>query len=1343
MPTTLFRFTLIATAIFLGGWLGLKMIVPPGYASPLWPPTGIALAALLLWGKRYWPALLIGAIGNELLAGFQINGAINGAVLVSTGVIAVGFTLQALTACWLSERFLGRGLPRLDGIKQTLLFFVLTGPLACLIAASLGVWSIVAVGILPPSQASEAWLNWWIGDSLGVTVISPLVLCLCAKPRQLWAKRLVTVSLPLLATLLALAVIFLQVYSAEKARIQMAFDSQALALDRLLTGIANNALVGTLSVSDLFKASNKVSRHQFGIFTQSLREKHPEIQAVEWLPRIPYAMLDKFEQAVRDEGYSNFRVTERDSDGKLRPAGKREEYFPITFIAPMRGNERAFGYDSIDNPFSLEAKMLAKTLGKPTASQRMTLIQSEDTAYAVLLSVPIYDNSFETINPQLDGFVSSVILPARLVEMAMQELDNKAFSLRLEDLSAPAKVTELYNKPSSDRLNSSYGLIPWQHEFQFCDRTWKITMDADNAFLAHHGSSLPMLTLVGGLCFSSLLSIFLLTISGRTAQIEKLIEARTAELKASEKHVRESETHLRTLVESQPECIKLLDHNGRLLQMNRAGLDMIEAESLQQVQGLQFSTLLLPAYRPAFNAMQEQVFAGESITLEFEINSLKGRLRWLDTHSVPMRDSEGKIIALLGLNRDITERKRAEDGLKLAARVFGEAHEGILITDAEGNIIDVNPTFTDITGYGRDEVIGKNPRLLQSDKHNQEFYRDMWQQLLANRHWQGEIWNRKKNGEFFAELLTISGLCDEQGQIIYYVGLFSDITHSKQQQHMLELLAHYDPLTSLPNRTLYADRLLQSIARSKRDNTLLAICFLDLDGFKPVNDQFGHNAGDQILIEVAERIRNSLREEDTVSRHGGDEFALLLSKLQSVEQCEQAISRIHQAINEPYYIDDETIIIGVSSGITIYPLDMADPDTLLRHADQAMYQAKLAGKNRYHLFDAGQDQEAMSRNKQARDIEAAMQDSQFCLYYQPKVNLKTGRVTGAEALIRWLHPQQGMIPPLKFLPVIAGSELEIQLGNWVIAEAWEQVGIWHRQGLQLEVSVNISAYHLLWSGFFTKLEATLAGSLQIPSHFLQLEILESTALDDLAAVNRVVKACRDGLGVRTALDDFGTGYSSLNHLRHLPVDSVKIDQSFVRDMLDDPDDCSIVESVISLSQAFRREVVAEGVESAEQGSVLLMMGCYLAQGYAIAKPMPGSDIAAWVNNYRPYPIWTVYANTELNTEQTNIAIRRIDAEHWLERVRLCLASAPDIKPVWPGMDVKNCYFGRWLKRANLHQQYNRHWLAQINELHAEMFRHGNDIKQMFLNGEVEAARSGFEELQAQQQKLDRCLCDYA
>ena len=1347
MQATVFRIISLAMLIFLGGWLGSTIILPPAYASPLWPPAGLSLAVLLIWGKNLWPAVLLGSLASNILATLQSIDTIDSTILTSSVLIASASTLQAIVAMQLSGKWLGPGVPRLDSAKPILLFFLLTGPVACLIAPSLGVSIVLALGVIPSSLAVSSWFNWWIGDSMGVVIVSPLAFCLLAHPRQLWSSRLLRVALPLSLTLLTLTAVFIQVYRAEQSRIQLVFDSKAKSMDRLIVENTSNAIDIGLSLGNYLANANPINRKQFAVFSQSLLARHPEIQVLEWLPKVSHAELPAFELAVQAEGYPDFKVVEQDAHGKRVPVQAREEYFPILFLQPMPGNEPAFGLDTFSQPLSKQTKERARITKRPSLSQRLKLMQQPNTESGILLSFPIIDPSApETIA----GFASTVILPAVLVETALKGLDLTLFALRIVDLSAPADQSLLFSKTVANELTTDTGLSPWQHEFLFCDRKWQITIAADSHFLNRHTSLLPWLILLGGLSLTGLLSFFLLTLSGRTAQVESLINARTLELqkanialKATEQTLRESETRLRTILDSQPECVKLVDSQGCILDINPAGLAMIEADNLQQVQRKSLAQLLSQKDQSAYKKLLSQVFAGESGRLQFEVTGLKGSHRWLDTHAVPLYDSLGNIVALLGLTRDITAQKRAEDQQKLAARVFGEAHEGILITDPEGNIIDVNPTFSEITGYSKEDVIGKNPRILQSNSHSPAFYQEMWQFLIRHKHWRGEIWNHKKNGELYAELLTISALCNEQGQVINYIGLFSDITHIKHQQETLELLAHYDPLTQLPNRTLFADRLSQAIAHSKRDKSFLAICFLDLDGFKPVNDQFGHEAGDKVLVEVAKRLKSCLREEDTVSRLGGDEFALLLGDLHTIEECGETLTRIHRVIAEPFVIRQQSIRIGVSSGMTIYPLDDADADILVRHADHAMYQAKLAGKNRYHLFDASQDQLLIDHHQQLNDIASAFADNQFVLFYQPKVNLKTGRAFGVEALIRWQHPQRGLIAPQEFLPIIASNELEIRIGNWVIEQAWQQLDTWHQQGLKIEVSINISAYHLLSSGFVKQLESILDSNPRLASHFLQLEILESTALDDLSAVNRIIKTCRDALGVTTALDDFGTGYSSLAHLRHLPVNAVKIDKGFVRDMLDDPDDYAIVESVISLSQAFQQQVIAEGVETPEQGLVLILMGCSIAQGFCMAKPMPANQVAAWISHYQPFPDWQAYANTRLTDLQTQVAIRRIDLKQWLKRVHLCLNSNQNSMAYWPIMVPHKCTFGRWLKQAQLQNQYNSRWLQQVASLHSELLQKGNILMRQFWDSGSEAARAGFVELAEIHQRLDTCLADYS
>jgi diguanylate cyclase (GGDEF)-like protein/PAS domain S-box-containing protein len=567
------------------------------------------------------------------------------------------------------------------------------------------------------------------------------------------------------------------------------------------------------------------------------------------------------------------------------------------------------------------------------------------------------------------------------------------------------------------------------------------------------------------------------------------------------------------------------------------------------------------------------------------------------------------------------ERKLGQEKLQLAASVFDYAREGIFITDTHGTIVDVNQAFTRITGHSHAEAVGQNPRFLNSGLQDKAFYENMWRNLTEKGHWNGEVWNRRKDGEVYAELLTISTVRDGQGNIQRYVALFSDITPIKEHQSQLEHIAHYDALTNLPNRVLMADRLQQAIAQAQRRQQQLAVAYLDLDGFKAINDRHGHEIGDQVLITLAKRMKETLREGDTLARLGGDEFVAVLIDLEDTSASVPLLNRLLDAAALPVPVGNLNLQVSASLGVTFYPqAQEIEADQLLRQADQAMYQAKVAGKNRYHVFDAEQDSSIRGHHESLERIRLALARGEFVLHYQPKVNMRSGQVIGAEALIRWQHPERGLLAPGKFLPVIEDNPIAVDVGEWVIDKALTQIAVWHAAGLDLSVSVNIGARQLQQNDFVLRLKAILARHPQVNPAKLELEVLETSALADIAQVSQVIEDCAE-IGVRFALDDFGTGYSSLTYLKRLRVALLKIDQSFVRDMLDDPDDLAILEGVIGLAVAFKREVIAEGVETVEHGTALLQLGCELAQGYGIARPMPPEQLPAWAATWRPDDAW--------------------------------------------------------------------------------------------------------------------------
>jgi len=614
--------------------------------------------------------------------------------------------------------------------------------------------------------------------------------------------------------------------------------------------------------------------------------------------------------------------------------------------------------------------------------------------------------------------------------------------------------------------------------------------------------------------------------------------------------------------------------------------------------------------------------------LDYRMVTKEGDYRWVHVQAnVMQRDDNGKPLRMSGIHCDITHRKEAEENMKLAASVFTSARESIVITDASGLILDVNDTFTTTTGYSREESIGKNPRILNSGRQSPEFYSAMWQALLTVGYWSGEMWNRHKNGEVYAAKAAISAVRDEFGSISHYVALSNDITLVKEHQNQLERIAHYDVLTDLPNRSLLADRLSQAMLLCGRREQSLAVVFLDLDGFKAVNDHHGHDVGDQLLISLSARMKEALREGDTLSRIGGDEFVAVLTDLANVEDCEPLLERLLLAVSEPITIGDVVLSVSASLGVTLYPQDDADADQLMRHADQAMYVAKGSGKNRYHLFDTVQDDAIKIQRERLEEIRSALDNQQFILHYQPKVNMRTGAVVGVEALIRWQHPTRGLLEPIEFLPFIENNPMSIEVGEWVIDTALTQISQWQVTGLSLPLntSVNIAAVQLQQTDFTCRLTKILSAHADVNPRYLQLEVLETSALEDVQHVSKAMNACMS-LGVSFALDDFGTGYSSLTYLRRFPANTIKIDQSFVQDMLSDENDLAIVEGVITLAKLFKLEVIAEGVETVEHGTALLQLGCELAQGYGIAKPMPVSELAAWLGKWKPDDAWNLESN---------------------------------------------------------------------------------------------------------------------
>jgi len=679
----------------------------------------------------------------------------------------------------------------------------------------------------------------------------------------------------------------------------------------------------------------------------------------------------------------------------------------------------------------------------------------------------------------------------------------------------------------------------------------------------------------------------------------------------------------------------------------------------------------------------------------------------------------------------------------LLAGLLECSHDGIAIADAEFRIVGVNGVFSRTTGYAEADAVGRHIELIAAGATADSGFPEIRRALAAADHWAGEIQARDKAGRGLPMAVKARRVADEQGRTSHHLFAFSDLNRLRDAEQRLRQLTHFDYLTELPNRVLLIDRLEQAIVQARRNNLLVAVIFMDIDSFKAINDRYGHPTGDRLLRKVGQRLRQVLRASDTVARVaeadnrarpgdtvarvGGDEFVVLASGLPNMDILENIVNRILTLASMPCEIDGRELAVTASLGVTVFPFDSADAETLIRHADQAMYQAKEDGRNRYHLFDAERDQQAHTRRQLLERLRVALAEGEFVLHYQPKVNLRNGRVIGMEALLRWQHPERGLVAPGEFLPHVEHDDLIVDIGKWVARQALQQITAWHAQGLDLSVSVNIAARQLLREDFGDCVRTCLADFPDLPPGLLELEILESSAIENTAHVRKVIETC-EALGIRFALDDFGTGYASLTYLKEIPAEVIKIDQSFVRHILDESDDLALVEGIIGLASAFRRVLVAEGVETPEQGVLLMRLGCDIAQGYGIARPMPAEAVPAWVAGFRPDPQWALWADTSWEMVDFPLLVAQYDHLKWVRRVALHVEGNPLQLSEAELSDHHQCRFGHWYYGHGRMRYGDLAEFRALEAIHREIHQIGPEIIDLRSQGKSEQARARLRDL---------------
>nr|WP_321266641.1 bacteriohemerythrin [uncultured Sulfurimonas sp.] len=776
---------------------------------------------------------------------------------------------------------------------------------------------------------------------------------------------------------------------------------------------------------------------------------------------------------------------------------------------------------------------------------------------------------------------------------------------------------------------------------------------------------------------------------------------------------------LKTLIQTAPDLIWLKDMDGHYLTCNKRFEGFFGAKE-EDIVGKSDYDFVDKELADFFRKNDNEAIQSDKLQVNEEEISfvVDGHKEILQTTRTAMRDSDGNLIGVLGVSRDITEYRNISNALKnerlMLEVILDNAPIGIWMSSSDGQMKFVNNTFCEATGISEEEFLStKYANLLPEDVSPNCLKSDAECVLLESGvHISQEVIPFTDGQDHILEIKKVKVEVAEDEVCI--VGLATDITQRQLQQKHLEYIAHYDALTGLANRVLFSDRMNQALAQSRRHKLSFGVVYIDLDGFKDINDSYGHEYGDKFLSLISEYMKKSLREGDTIARLGGDEFVVVLLDLKTHEDSVPMLNRLLEASSKKVTIDDIEMQVTASLGVTFFDKDdKLDADQLLRQADQAMYQAKLLGKNRYHIFDSLKDKKIRTHHESLKEIEMALLNDEFLLYYQPKVNMKTDEVIGAEALIRWNHPKRGILAPALFLPVIEGNILCVKLGEWVLDRAMKQIQEFKSKGINIPISINVDAMQLQQNNFIEQLKNLLVKYPTVKPTDVVLEILETSALEDIVHISQIMQTCRE-MGISFSLDDFGTGYSSLTYLKRLPAKELKIDQSFVRGMLEDSDDLAILDGVLGLSRAFRREVIAEGVETIEHGELLLKLGCEKAQGYAIARPMAPEYIFDWIKSYKTDEIWK---NTlAISSDDLPLVYALTEHKAWIKSVLLYLEDKIRISP---NLNHCECRFGEWLYESTQKSYEDVVEFQELEKSHLLMHKRINVIINNHQDGKKE------------------------
>lgn len=1136
------------------------------YANAVWPPAGVGLGAVLLWGNWVLPGIYLADLALH-------QDVFQHADSLAKQVICLLLPLSSVMQAWLGSLLVKRfaDFPgELVSLRSIMLFFLLSGPVAAAISSAFRVWALLYCDASTSETISFSFLSTVLAQTTGVSVFTPLFFVFFNKLHRIWRQRLFTVGVPVTAIFLLITVAFL--------------FSQNKELERLHKIVAYQADSVKMGLQDEFNIHLDLLRHlkKLGLLdsmtpgflqasVQAELDHHSDLVQIEWLRVI---------------------------NGK---AGQ-------SFVSQQVITKPLLG--------TLEFGSIAGVLATQAIKRDVLALYGKRQYVLVVPNFESGTNSCEC----LKGVLVGVFDISESLAAVMRRVNYKYIDVKLVQDTTIAKdsifgLNDIF-KVADPAALTKFEMLPFGQYLKY------LQVSPTSQFLSEYYSRSPWQLLISGMILTGFISIGLLVLTGHTEFVASQVDKRTQELKRSNLKLIASERQFRKLVETQSAIVWRADPvTFKFLFVSSEAVSILGYPIKQWINEMDFwQNRLHPT--DVDNVMKTLAEGANeaknrSFDLEYRMIAADGHIVWLRDIATMVVDF-GVVTELYGFMIDVTKQKNSEEQLRLAANTF-ESQQGILITDKDANILRVNKAFSQITGFSAQQALGNNPRIMKSGRHDQKFYEAYWHQLLTSGKFEGEIWNRRRNGEIYPEWQTVTAVHNDKGEITHFVSVFSDITEKKDAENKIHSMAFYDALTNLPNRRLLLDRFDQEIAIARRHRQFGAVLYLDLDHFKILNDSQGHLVGDELLIQVAKRLSSVLREEDTPARLGGDEFVVLLhanseTLASAADHALIVAEKIREQLNSPFILDRYQHQIGTSIGIALFPEGNETPDILLQQADTAMYRSKSSGRNCISFFQPSMQEAADIRLNLEQDLRMAIDQGRFILCYHPQTDAN-GNLLGAEALIRWEDSIKGRLSPADFIPVAEESNLIVTIGRWVLMEACAQLKMWADAGLnQLPfLAINVSPRQFRQQDFVNQVKQAIDSS-GISPELLSIELTESAMILDTQDTIDKMNALKV-LGVSIAVDDFGTGYSSLVHLKQLPLDVLKIDKAFVRDILTDSNDAIIVETIISMAKHLNIKVVAEGVETPEQLAFLKEKGCAVFQGYLFSKPLTAANFAEkYLNN---------------------------------------------------------------------------------------------------------------------------------